>query len=237
VCETINRNGKVLLPVLGVGRAQEIMVLLDEAWKGGYLKNFKCYIDGMIWDATAIYTAYPEFLSRRVRNLIFKEDYNPFLSEIFHRVPSHEERLNVIKGDEPGVILATSGMLTGGPSVEYLKGLADSKKHSLIFVSYQAEGTLGKRIQKGWTKIPVTNSEGKLEEISIDMNVFTVEGFSGHSDRRQLIAYVMNSKPRPERVIIGHGEGSKSMELANGLRRAGKIETVSPQNLECMRLR
>jgi predicted metal-dependent RNase len=128
-------------------------------------------------------------------------------------------------------------MLTGGPSVEYLKGLADSKRHSLIFVGYQAEGTLGKRIQKGWTKIPVTNSEGKLEEISIDMNVFTVEGFSGHSDRRQLIAYVMNSKPRPERVIIGHGEGSKSMELANGLRRAGKMDAFSPQNLECMRLR
>jgi len=235
--KTLENKGKVLVPVLGVGRAQEIMVLLDEIWKSGYLPDFKCYIDGMIWDATAICTAYPEFLSRRVRSQIFKEDYNPFLSEIFEHVPSHAERQNVIKNEVPGVVLATSGMLTGGPSVEYLRAFADNKKNSLIFVSYQAEGTLGKRIQKGWTKIPVTNHEGKLEEIHIDMNVFTVEGFSGHSDRRQLIAYVMNSKPRPERVIIGHGEGSKSVELANGLKRAGKIETISPQNLECIRLR
>ncbi len=233
---TLDNKGKVLIPVLGVGRAQELLIILDDLAKSGQVKDMKVYIDGMIWDATAIHTAYPEFLSRRVRNLIFREDYNPFLSEIFFKVNNSEERRNIIESAEPCVILATSGMLTGGPSVEYLRGLCGEKRNTLIFVSYQAEGTLGKRIQKGWTTATLNNSQGKLEEANIALNVFTVEGFSGHSDRRQLIAYVMNSKPIPERVIIGHGEESKSLDLANALKRIGKINTVVPRNLDAIRL-
>jgi len=151
-------------------------------------------------------------------------------------VNNADERKAVIESAEPCVILATSGMLTGGPSVEYLRGLCGEGRNSLIFVSYQAEGTLGKRIQKGWTSVTVSGFQGKLEEVNIGMNVFTVEGFSGHSDRRQLVAYVMNSRPVPERVIIGHGEESKSMDLANALRRAGKLTAVVPRNLDAIRL-
>jgi len=233
---TMENKGKVLIPVLGVGRAQELLIILDDLAKSGQVKDMKVYIDGMIWDATAIHTAYPEFLSRRVRNLIFREDYNPFLSEIFTKVNNSEERRKIIESAEPCVILATSGMLTGGPSVEYLRGLCGEKRNTIIFVSYQAEGTLGKRIQKGWTTATMNSSQGKLEEVNIAMNVFTVEGFSGHSDRRQLIAYVMNSKPIPERVIIGHGEESKSLDLANALKRIGKINTAVPRNLDAIRL-
>lgn len=234
--KTIDNKGNVLIPVLGVGRAQELMIILDEIHSQGIMKDFKCYIDGMIWDATAIHTTYPEFLSRRVKNQIFREDYNPFLSDIFVKVGTQEERQNISK-EQGCVILATSGMLTGGPSLEYLRGLADNKKNSLIFVSYQSEGTLGKRIQKGWTTVTLTNPQGKLEELKIDMNIFTVDGLSGHSDRRQLIAYVMNSNPRPERAIVCHGEEGKTIDLANTLRRVGKIDAVAPQNLESIRLR
>ena len=236
VKKTLENKGKVLIPVLGVGRAQELLVILDNLAKAEHMDGLKVYIDGMIWDATAIHTAYPEFLSRRVRNLIFREDYNPFLSDIFVKVHNADERRAVIESAEPCVILATSGMLTGGPSVEYLRGICGEERNSLIFVSYQAEGTLGKRIQKGWTNVTVSGFQGKLEEVNVGMNVFTVEGFSGHSDRRQLVAYVMNSRPVPERVIIGHGEESKSMDLANALRRAGKITAIVPRNLDAIRL-
>ncbi len=236
VKKTLENKGKVLIPVLGVGRTQELLVILDNLAKAEHMDGLKVYIDGMIWDATAIHTAYPEFLSRRVRNLIFREDYNPFLSDIFVKVHNADERRAVIESAEPCVILATSGMLTGGPSVEYLRGICGEERNSLIFVSYQAEGTLGKRIQKGWTNVTVSGFQGKLEEVNVGMNVFTVEGFSGHSDRRQLVAYVMNSRPVPERVIIGHGEESKSMDLANALRRAGKITAIVPRNLDAIRL-
>lgn len=234
--ETLKRGGKCLIPVLGVGRAQELMVLLDECYRKNILPNLKVYIDGMIWDATAIHTAYPEYLSRRIRNQIFRENYNPFLSESFQRVGSQDERLDIVKG-EPCAILATSGMLTGGPSVEYLRLLGDNNENSLVFVNYQAEGTMGRRLQKGWNKVPLTNRNGKVEEVNINMSIHTIDGFSGHSDRRELMGYVMRMKPKPERVIVGHGEASKCADLASSIRRAAKVDAINPQNLETIRLR
>ena len=102
----------------------------------------------MIWDATAIHTAYPEYLSRHLQKKIFHYGENPFLNEMFHRVVP-KDRDSIIDSSKPAIILATSGMLIGGPSVEYLKALASDKKNTLIFVGYQGEGTLGSRIQKG----------------------------------------------------------------------------------------
>lgn len=233
---TFHKGGKVLVPVLGVGRAQELMVFLDECFQRKEIEGLKVYIDGMIWDATAIHTAYPEFMSRRIINQIFRKSYNPFTSEIFQRVGSQEEREQIIKGNEPCVLLATSGMLTGGPSVEYLRRLCDNPENSMVFVSYQGEGTLGKRIQKGWKEVAMSNGKGKLEEIKINMGVHTLEGFSGHSDRRQLMAYVMHTHPKPERIIIDHGEKTNGFELSAAFRRNG-IDSLTPQNLETIRLR
>jgi hypothetical protein len=234
---TLARKGKVLIPVLGVGRAQEVMVLLDYATKKELLDpDTKVYIDGMVWDATAIYTAYPEFLSEVMRKLIFKRDQNPFLSKIFKRVGSKDEREEVITG-EPCVILATSGMLTGGPSVEYLRHLADSPLNTLIFINYQAEGSLGKKIQNGWSEIPLgIQKDGKREILKIGLDVFTIDGFSAHSDRNQLLCFVQALNPKPQKIIVTHGEASKSLDIMKSIHKYLKIETTCPKNLECIRL-
>ncbi|MBU2459091.1 MAG: beta-CASP ribonuclease aCPSF1, partial [Nanoarchaeota archaeon] len=116
--KTIDRGGKVLIPELGLGRAQETMLIIEDAISSGKLSKIPVYIDGMIWDINAIHTAYPDFLSTQVRSSIF-QDKNPFVSEVFSRVGSPHERRNVIEGG-PCVVLATSGMLVGGASVEYL---------------------------------------------------------------------------------------------------------------------
>ena len=104
--KTIERKGKVLIPELGLGRAQETMLILDDAIKSGKLPKIPVYIDGMIWDINAIHTSYPDFLSKRVMQDIF-QDKNPFVSEVFSRVGSSQERRKVIEGG-PCVVLATS---------------------------------------------------------------------------------------------------------------------------------
>ncbi len=129
VNETIGAGGKALFPELGTGHAQEKMLLLDDAMKNGKIPKVPIYIDGMIWDINAVHTAYPDFLSNSVRAQIFA-DRNPFTSEIFKRVGSPHERKQVIEGG-PCIILATSGMLVGGASVEYLKEFADSSVNGL----------------------------------------------------------------------------------------------------------
>src|SRR3990167_2271925 len=144
--DTIARKGKVLMPVLGSGRAQEVQVMIEKMIREGQLENIPVYVDGLVWDVTAIHTAYPEFLSVEVRKQIFHKDENPFLHACFKHVESSKERREIIESDSPCVILATSGMLVGGPSIEYLKYLANDPKNTLVFSCYQAEGSLGYRI-------------------------------------------------------------------------------------------
>jgi len=236
VYDTIKRGGKVLIPTLGVGRSQEIMVVIENMVRTGALDKIPVYIDGLVWDVTAIHTAYPEYLNNSIRKLIFHKDQNPFLSDIFKRVGSQEERRQIIEESGPCVILATSGMLVGGPSVEYLKELANDKKNSMVFVNYQGEGSLGRRIQRGEREYTV-NHGNTSEVVQIKLEVYTVEGFSGHSNRTQLLNFVAKCEPRPKKIIVNHGENSKCLDLASSLHKNFRIETLAPRNLESVRIK
>jgi len=226
---TIKRGGKVIIPAFAVGRSQEVMIALE-----GMQLEVPVYLDGMIWEATSVHTAYPEYMNRSLKNSIFMGD-NPFLSDIFVQVDDADKRKEVIEEKEPSIILATSGMLNGGPVLEYLKGLASDERNMLIFVGYQAEGTLGRRIQKGWNEIQLSD-DGKMKNIKIKMDIRTVDGFSGHSDRNQLLEYVKGIRTLPSKVICMHGEYSKCIALASGIHKKFNIETTAPMNLETLRL-
>ena len=113
---TINRGGKVLIPVLAVGRAQELIIVLEELISKGIIPKVPVFIDGLISEATAIHTANPDFLSSDLREKILHQGKNPFLSDFFTTVSAQEERMDIIKGGSC-IILATSGMLIGGPEI------------------------------------------------------------------------------------------------------------------------
>ncbi len=235
ISETIAREGKVLMPVLGSGRAQEVMVIVERLIREKKIPNIPVYIDGMLWDITAIHTAYPEYLNRNLRQQIFHKENNPFLSDIFKRVGSHKERQQIILEEGPCLILATSGMLQGGPSVEYLKGLAEGKKHSLIFSCYQPPGSLGYRIRGGEKEL-IRRENGKQEILRMNMDVHKVE-ITNHSDRRQLMNYVKRCNPQPRRVIVVHGEASRCLDLASSIHKQYRMETIAPKNLDVLRIK
>jgi len=232
--KTINRGGKILIPELGLGRAQETMLIIEDAIKEGKIKSIPVYIDGMIWDINAIHTAYPDFLSNKVRASIF-QDKNPFVSEIFSRVGSPHERKKVIEGG-PCVVLATSGMLVGGASVEYFREFAGNEKNSIVFVCYQGMGSLGRLVQEGLveTKMSV---EGHDENVRINMEVHTITGLSAHAGRNEIISFFNNMRPKPKRIMINHGEVSKCLDLASALYKLHRVETNVPRVLETLRLR
>lgn len=232
--ETIDNKGKVLIPAFAVGRSQEVMIVLEEAMRNGVIEEVPIYLDGMIWEATAIHTAYPEYLNSELRNLIFNQGVNPFLSENFKQVDSSSKRAEILDSSEPCIVLSTSGMLNGGPVMEYLKAFAPDERNTLVFVGYQAEGTLGRRLQKGWKEIPMSH-EGRTITVKVNMRIETVDGFSGHSDRRQLIEYVRRMRDKPEKILTVHGDGTKCIELASALYKKFKIETRAPMNLETVR--
>ncbi len=237
ISETIRNGGKVLLPVLGVGRAQEVLLIVEEMVRNGQIPKVPVYIDGMVWDVTAIHTAYPEFLNSHVRKLIFHRNQNPFLSDIFKRVGSKKERQQLLEESGSCIVLATSGMLVGGASVEYLKELSDNPKNSMIFTCYQGPGSLGRRIQRGEREIGMRNGASKTEMMIIKMGIFTIDGLTGHSSRRELMNYIHRINPRPKKVIINHGENSRCLDLASSIHKQYRLETVAPRNLETVRLK
>lgn len=231
VTTIISRGGKVIIPAFAVGRSQEVMLALEEGIRKEKIPRVKIYLDGMIREATAIHTTYPEYLNSELRTQIFKEGLNPFLAECFVPVDSPDLRDRVISGD-PCVIITTSGMLNGGPIMEYLGNLAPDERNALVFVGYQAEGTLGRRIQKGWREVPI----GRRETIAINLEIVTIDGFSGHSDRRQLINYIGHIQPKPEKIFTIHGDENKTIDLASSIYKRYHIETHSPMNLETYRM-
>ncbi len=228
--QTMERGGMALIPSFSVERAQDVMAILVE-------NNFQfpVFIDGMIWDANGIFTAYPEYLSRLVQKQIFNNQ-DPFLKEIFKRVTTSDEREKVLT-QRPCVVISTSGMLIGGPVLNYLENIAEDDRSTLIFVGYQAEGTLGKRIQKGWKEVPFRMENGKTTTLNLKLNVATIEGLSGHSDRNQLLGFVNRLGAKPDKIIICHGEAQKTVDLARTIHKLFRIETVAPKNLEGIRLK
>ncbi|MHA2143134.1 MAG: beta-CASP ribonuclease aCPSF1 [Candidatus Thorarchaeota archaeon] len=234
--KTVERGGKVLIPVLAVGRAQEIMLVLEDLVTKKRIPKIPVYIEGMIAQATAIHTTHPEALSKKIREMIFHQGINPFLNEIFVQVDSHEQREEIVEG-EPCVIMATSGMLAGGPSVEYFRLLAPDENNTLCFVSYQSPQTLGSRIQKGWKEIPMRNRDGQQVIVPVNLDVATVEGFSGHSDRKQILNFVKRVNPAPERVLTCHGEATKCLNLASTIHKALNIDTKALSVTESIKLR
>lgn len=235
VNETLERKGKVLIPVPAVGRAQEIMLVLDGYMRRGLMKEAPVFIEGMISEATAIHTAFPEYLGREVRQSILHDGINPFQSDYFTLVEHPNVRQGVIDG-APCIVMATSGMLEGGPVIEYFKSLAADERNTVIFVSYQIEGTLGRRVQKGLSEVALMNNEGKMDIAKVRLHVDSIEGFSGHSDRRQIINYITHLNPKPERVVVCHGERAKCLGIADFLSRRCEIDAFAPALMETFRL-
>ena len=234
VKETSKKGGKVIIPAFSVGRSQEVMVVLEEAIRKKVIDEVPVYLDGMIYEATAIHTSYPEYLNNDLRDLIFHKGINPFLAQCFVQVESPKQRTEIVEGP-PCVILATSGMLNGGPVLEYLKRLGPDERNTLVIVGYQAEGTLGRRIQKGWKELPLS-VEGKTQTVKINLDVTTVDGFSGHSDRQQLMEYMRRIYPKPGRVLTNHGDEGNCLDLASSIYKRYRIPTMAPMNLETVRL-
>jgi KH/beta-lactamase-domain protein len=232
---TLERGGKVVIPAFAVGRSQEIMLVLEEAMREGKLPEVPVHLDGMIWEATAIHTTYPEYLRDDLRERIFHDDANPFLAEQFNHIDGGEEERQEVADGGPAIILSTSGMIEGGPIMSWLEHVGTDEDSTLVFVGYQAEGTLGRRIQRGRDEIPVSGDNGRQNTLTLRMDVEVVDGFSGHADRQGLENFVRTMNPRPEKVLCVHGDESSTQDLSSALYHDFNMRTFAPKNLETFR--
>src|SRR5215217_1381460 len=233
--KTLMDGGKVLLPVPAVGRAQEIMLVMAKEMKEGRLIESPIYIEGMISEASAIHMSYAHYLGSDVRKSV-SQGINPFQSEYFTVISGYGKRDDILNDENPAIVMATSGMLEGGPSVEYFKELAPNPKNKIMFVSYQINGTLGRRVLDGaMSEVSMMDKSGKVKVVPVRCQTQKIDGFSGHSDFNQIMNFV--SRIRPKRVLVNHGEKSKSENVASAIYSRLKIRSGVPDNREIVRLR
>ncbi|HZC88186.1 MAG TPA: MBL fold metallo-hydrolase RNA specificity domain-containing protein, partial [Nitrososphaera sp.] len=225
--DTVTTGGHVLIPVPSVGISQELILVLDMYMKRSKLQQTQILVEKIISKATSIYEAYPEFLSKELRQRILESEGSIFTSSQFVTVVESE----TLKSDEPAIILAPSSMLAGGPSISYLKQIAGDPKNRLVMVSYQANDTPGRVIQDGARQLLVNG-----EEINLKCQVDRVDGISSHSDYNQLLNYVGRLRPKLRRVLVDHGERPKAQNLASIINKMFKIPTQHPLVQEAIKL-
>ncbi len=221
--DTIAIGGKVIIPSFAVGRAQEILLMLDDYINSGVLPKVPIYVDGMINKAMRIHRHNVIYCRKELQMKILMSDYDPFKSSNFTPIESKSQRSKAVNEDGSCIIVTTSGMLTGGPVIYYLSKLAGNSTNKVILVGYQAEGTPGRMLQEGAKKL-------KFENTSVNINL-TVdsEHLSAHADRPQLELMIKRVNGL-KNVFIMHGEKSKSEELRADI--ANKYRAIVPKNEE-----
>jgi hypothetical protein len=231
----LKNGGKVLIPVPAVGRAQEILLVIDQYMRNKVLVEAPVFTEGMISEATAIHVSYADYLSRELRTKILEEGVNPFKSEYFTEIEHPSNREEAYR-EGPAIIMATSGMLEGGPVLDYFENIAPSDKNKILFVSYQVQGTLGRRVLDGSSQASLMDQSGKIKIVDIRAIVQKVEGFSGHSDYNQIIRFVGKLRPKLQLVLVNHGEKRKTENLAYAIQRIYRVPTLHPAVQEAIRV-
>ena len=236
VNSVLKNRGKVLIPIPAVGRAQELMMVIDKYMKSGEQTEAPVFMEGMIQEATSIHESFPEYLVRELKQKILETDDNPFDSEYFTNIEHPNDRDEPLRDGLPCIIIATSGMLEGGPVLDYFRNIAPHKQNKILFVSYQVNGTLGRRVMDGGRQVSILGKGGKIEVIAINCSTERLDGFSGHSDYNQLMGFVQKLRPKLRRVLVNHGEKRKSENLSMSIRRMYRVTSHYPQIQEAIKL-
>jgi len=231
VSSVLSKGGKVIIPVPAIGRAQEIMLVLNSLLAEKRIPETAIFLDGLVIEATALYTAFPDYLSAELQPRL-KAGENVFLSEYFTSIKSPSQREEVLLSRGPAIIVSTSGMLEGGPILKYMRQFAADENNLLLFVSYQVEGTLGRKLLRGVREVTMTNEDGRSELLRVQMQIQKVDGFSGHSSRQQLINYLRRVTPKPRNVVLVHGEDEAIDSLAEAVSKMTEANIYGPRNLE-----
>lgn len=229
---TIEKGGNVIIPSFAVGRTQELIYELNKK-KEVYDEKLKMlfatpvYIDSpMAISATEVFRNNLDCYDEEAREYIENGD-NPldFPGLQFTRTAEESKALNERK--ESSIIIAASGMCEAGRIRHHLKHNLWRKDSTIIFVGYQAEGTLGRRLLDGAKKVRLFG-----KEISVEARIEMIEGFSGHADKEGLLKWIERFNRKPKKIFIVHGEEDAMIEFSEEINRRFNIETVIPSRGE-----
>jgi metallo-beta-lactamase family protein len=212
--DAAERGGAIVVPAFAVGRTQELLYHLSALARAGRIPALPTYLDSpMAIDATAIYWTHPEEFDDAMRQRLFQGD-SPFRYGDLHVTRTVEESraINDVKG--PVIIIAASGMATGGRVLHHLRVRLPDPRTTVLLVGYQAEGTRGRLLQDGARTLRIFG-----EDVPVRARVETIHGLSAHADADGLVAWLRTAAAAPpRRVFVVHGEAAAARTLAARIR-------------------
>lgn len=225
--DTVLRGGTVIIPSFAVGRTQELIYELNKYY--GHTEELETflrvpiYIDSpMAVSATEIFKKNAYCFDEEAKKLILGGD-NPLDFDNLYFIRDHEESMRLNEVSYPKVIISASGMCTAGRIRHHLKHNLWKANNSVVFVGYQAEGTLGRILKDGVKKVKLLG-----EDIAVLAEIHSIEGFSGHGDQQDLLNWIEGFRKKPKRIFLVHGEADASHTLSQLINNKYHIPTTTP---------
>ena len=226
ILETVNRGGKIIIPAFAVGRTQELVYALHRLTLARQIPELPVFVDSpLAVNVTEIFRLHPECYDREINAFMERadvEDAFGFRRLRYIRDVEESKALNSLK--QPAVIISASGMCEAGRILHHLKNNIEDSRNTILFVGFQAEQTLGRKLVDGWKKVNIFG-----EEYTVRAAVERIDGYSAHADRNELLDYVRRVRQTGlRRVFIVHGEEAASLSLAAALKEMGVPEVHVP---------
>ena len=228
--KTARRRGKVIIPAFAVGRTQELVYALNQLDARGDIPDISVFVDSpLAVNATDVFRMHPEAWNEEVQQFLVEGNrHSPFdYPQIeYVRETRRSKQLNNLSS--PAIIISANGMAENGRILHHLKNNVEDARNSVLIVSFQAEQTLGRRLQDGAKEVRIFG-----ETYSVHANVESIEGYSAHADQGELLAWADTlDRGRVQRLFLVHGEPQAIDTLAPLLQKAGFVDVVTPQRGE-----
>ncbi len=233
ILKTAKRGGNVIIPSFAVGRTQELIYELNKYYdshldqmgtRENELKKIPVYVDSpLATKATEVFKQNANVFDQEARSYILKGD-NPLEFDNLHFTQSADDSRALNFSKEPKIIISASGMCEAGRIKHHLKHNLWRKESSIVFVGYQAEGTLGRKIMDGEKIVKVLG-----ENINVKAEIYNVEGFSGHADKIALLEWLKGFKEKPKTVFIVHGEKEAKINFAKEVKEKLGLNSIIPE--------
>ncbi|BBB92691.1 MAG TPA: MBL fold metallo-hydrolase [Methylomusa anaerophila] len=223
--DTVSKGGNIIIPSFAVGRTQTILYYLHELFKDKLIPDIPVIIDSpLAISATDIFMHNTQEYDSEAYDMFYSEHDNPLYLPQLTFTKTSEESKAINKMDRPAIIISASGMADAGRILHHLKHNLWRPQCAVLFVGYQAQGSMGRRLLDGVKKVKIMG-----EDISVKAKIYNLEGFSAHADRDQLLAWLSNFKTKPANIFIVHGEKDMSEPFAILLQERLEVSTYIPK--------
>ena len=224
VNQTFDRRGKIIIPCFSVGRTQEIVYALHRLRLANRIPHLPIFVDSpLAINATEVFRLHPEYYDIETYEFML-EHRDPFGFEQLRYTRRVEESKALNTMDEPIIIISASGMCEAGRILHHLKNNIEDPRTTVLFVGFQAEHTLGRRIVERRETVSIFG-----ERYPLKAHVETIDGYSAHADRDELLGYIRQlDLGRLKHVLVVHGDEDASFALADGLDKIGVRQVTVP---------